>query len=214
VQRAGTKPVNPVTIVVADDQPIYMAGIVHVAERCGVRILACCADGHAALAAIVEHRPHVAVLDQRMPGLEGREVLAEVKRSELQTRVLICSAHAEPAIVHALIAGGARGFVEKVARPAELFAAVRRVAAGGVYLSAKLQAHFNDQVARGERALSPRELEVVRYAAEGLKDHEIALLMHISPETVRTNLKRAQEKLGVRGRTALSVTAVRRGLIE
>ena len=210
---AGNRP-DPVTLVVADDHPLYVAGVARLADRCGVRVLACCADGRSALEAIVAHDPDIALLDLRMPGLDGREVLGEVRRRKLRARVLMCSAHAEPAIVHALIRDGARGFVTKTAPLSELCAAVRRVAVGGVYLSPELQARFNDQVARGLRAPSQRELEVIRHVADGLTDREIGLRMHISHETVRTNLKRLQEKLGVSGRAALAATAVRRGLIE
>jgi two-component system nitrate/nitrite response regulator NarL len=214
MHHAGRNPGRPVTLVVADNHPVFIAGIARLPERCAVRILACCVDGRSALDAIVEHRPDIALLDMRMPELSGREVLAEVRRMKLPTRVLICSAHAEDGIVHAVIQDGARGFVTKNATIAELCAALRRVAAGGVWLSAELQDRFNDQVTRGQRALSPRELETVRLVAEGLTDREIGERMNISRETVRTNLKRAQEKLGVSGRAALGTTAVRRGLIK
>ena len=212
-RAAGSRP-NPVSIVVADDHPLLVAGIMRHAERCGIDVLACCADGRSALAAIVEHEPDVAVLDLRMPELGGLEVLGEVRRLKLSTRVLVCSELSGPATVHALIAGGARGFVAKTAPVAELYAAVRRVAAGGVWLRPELQARVIARVARGERPPSPRELEVIRLVAEGLTDRLIGLRMHISHETVRTNLKRAQEKLGVSGRAALVAAALRLGLIE
>jgi two-component system, NarL family, nitrate/nitrite response regulator NarL len=205
---------NMVTLVVADDHPAYVAGLARVLERCRVRLVACCTDGRAALDAIVEHRPDVALLDLRMPLLSGREVLGEVRRLKLPTRVLICSAHTEPPTVHALIEDGARGYIGKTAPISELCAAVRKVAAGGMWLSPELQAGFNDHVASGRRMPSERELEAIRLVAKGLTDREIGLRMHVSHETVRTNLKRSQEKLGVSGRAALAATAVRRGLIE
>ena len=203
-----------VTLVVADDHPAFVVGIARLLERSHVRVVACCTDGRAALDAIVEHRPDVALLDLRMPRLSGREVLCEVTRLKLSTRVLICSAHSEPPIVHALVEDGARGYICKTAPIAQLCAAVRRVAGGGTCLSPELQAGFYDYVASGQRSLSERELETIRLVAEGLTDREIGLRMHLSHETVRTNLKRSREKLGVSGRAALAVTAVRRGLIE
>jgi len=214
VQPARSIPGKPVTLVVADDHPLFVAGIARLPEVCAVRILAFCADGRSALAAIAEHRPDVAVLDLRMPGLDGREVLCEVRRMKLPTRVLMCSVHADGATVHALVKDGAAGFVTKTAPVAEFCAAVQRVAAGRLYLSTELQAPFNEQVANGHRPLSPRELEAIRLVAEGLTDREIGQRMHISHETVRTNLKRAQEKLGVSGRAALVAEALRHGLIE
>ena len=203
-----------VTLVVADDHPATLAGLARMPERLGVRVVASCGDGRAALDAILEHRPDVALLDLRMPVLSGRAVLDEVVRRELRTRIVVCSAHAEPPIVRAVIESGARGYLTKSAPIAELCAAARRVAAGGIWISADVQARLNEHLARGRRAPSERELEVLRWVAEGLIDREIAARMFISPETVRTNLKRLSDKLGVSGRAALVATAVRGGLIE
>ena len=214
MQHAASNRPTPITLVVADDHPVCVAGILRMAEHFGLRVVACCVDGRSALAAIVKHRPDVALLDVRMPGLSGQEVVRAVKRLGLPTKVLICSAHANAATVHALIQDGAKGFIQKTATIGEICVAVRRVAAGGTALSTELRARIVDAVAHGFRALSPRELECLRLVAEGLTDREIGLELHISHETVRTNLKRAQAKLGVSGRAALVREGMRRGLIE
>lgn len=204
-----------VTLVVADDHPAFADGLARVLpERCDVRIVASCGDGRAALAAILEHRPHVALLDLRMPSLDGRAVLGEIVRAGLPTRVLVCSAHGEPTIVRALLQDGARGYLAKTASWEEIANAVRTVADGGVWVSPTLQAGLNDELCDPRRASSERELEVLELGAQGLTDVEIGARMYISRETVRTNLKRCAEKLGVSGRTALVATALRRGLLE
>lgn len=204
-----------VRVVVADDHPAYAHGVARIlTEHCGARVVACCADGRTALAAIVEHRPDIAMVDLRMAPIGGRAVLAEVVRLRLGTRVVVCSAHVTPALAHAVIEDGARGYVSKTAGSRQLRRALREVLAGEVWMSADVQAAFNVHIASGRRALSPREAEVLQFVAEGLTDGEIGATMYISSETVRTNLKRCSEKLGVSHRAALAITALREGLIE
>jgi len=203
-----------VTLVIADDHPAFVDGVVHGLERRGVRVLARCHDGEAALAAILRHRPAVALLDLRMPGLGGREVLVEVVRRKLATRVIVCSEQQAPAVVRALLGDGACGYLSKTTSCAAIADAVRAVAGGEVCVSAELQDGLNGQLAGPPRTLSPREREVLTLAAEGLTDQQIAARMYISRETVRTNLKRCSDKLGVSGRAALVATALRQGQLE
>jgi DNA-binding NarL/FixJ family response regulator len=215
VTRTGNSAVNPVTLVVADDHLPFLEGLARVLpELTGVRIVACCADGRAALAAITEHRPGVALLDLRMPLLGGREVLTEVIRRKLPTGVIVCSEHCAPSIIRAVLEEGARGYLCKDSGWDEIVAAVRAVAAGRAWVSPKLQAGLHDELSNPRRIPSVRELEVLVHASLGLTDSKVAERMHISRETVRTNLKRCSEKLGVSGRTALVAEALRRGMIE
>jgi two-component system, NarL family, nitrate/nitrite response regulator NarL len=206
---------SPVTLIVADDHPPFVDGVARVLpERCSATILARCADGRAALDAILAHAPDIALLDLRMPMLGGRAVLGEVVRLRLATRVIVCSAHGEPAVVRAVLEDGARGYLDKTASWDEICVAVQSVARGGTWVSPQLQAGLNGELASPQRAPSERELEVIRLAALGLTDLQIADRMYISRETVRTNLKRCSEKLGVSGRATLVAAALRRGLIE
>ncbi len=206
---------DPATMVVADDHPPFVDVIAErISQRCGVRVVARCADGESALTAIRRHQPAIALLDLRMPRLDGRGVLAEVVRLKLPTSVLVYTAHSEPALVRAVLEDGARGYLTKGCSWDELFAAVRDVAAGRVWVSPRLRPALIDELAARRRVPSPRELEVLRHASRGLTDAQIAEAMYISPETVRTNFKRSSEKLGVSGRTALVAEALRRGLIE
>jgi two-component system nitrate/nitrite response regulator NarL len=203
------------TLVIADDHPAFVEGLGRVlSERLGASVVARCDDGRAALAAIHRHLPDVAVLDLRMPLFDGRAVLGEVVRLRLATRVLICSAHGEPALLRAVLGDGAAGYLAKTASWDEIATAVRRVAGGGVWVSPELQSGLNAELVNPRRQPSQREIEVLGLAALGLTDGEIAERMFVSRETVRTNLKRCSDKLGVSGRAALVATALRQGMLQ
>jgi two-component system nitrate/nitrite response regulator NarL len=202
------------SVVIADDHPATAEGLARgLSERCGIPVVACCVDGSAALAAIREHRPAVALLDLQMPQPDGHAVLNEVVRLKLPTRVVICSMFYDPALVRTLLDHGARGYLAKTSTAEEVAAAVRRVVNGSVVVSPNLQQGLNDELASPRRSLSPRERQVLTLASHGLKDREIAGELYISRETVRTLLKRCSEKLGVQGRTALVAKAIRLGLL-
>ena len=212
--RNGSDHPDAMTVVIADDHPVTAEGLARgLTERCGITVLACCADGGAALAAIQEHSPDVALVDMQMPMLDGHEVVKEVVRLKLPTRVVICSMFCEQSLVRTLLDHGARGYLSKTSSVEEIGAALRTVARGSVVVSPTLQQGLNDEIASPRRSLSPRERQVLKLASKGRKDREIAAELYISPETVRTLLKRCTEKLGVRGRTALVAEALRLGLI-
>lgn len=201
------------TLVVADDHPLFVAGISRITEHAPIDVVAAYNDGRAALEAILELQPDVALLDLRMPELDGRQVLLETRHRQLPTAVLLCSAFEHPAVVQDLLQAGACGFVSKRADWNEIAEAVLEAARGEVYLAPTVQRSLAARLAVGRRPLSERERSVIALAAEGLTDIEIARQLIISQETVRTNLKRSAEKLQVRGRTAIVARALRDGYL-
>jgi len=110
-----------VRVVVGDDHPLFRDGVVRALNSSGsIDVVAEADDGVAALALIREHGPQVALLDYRMPGLDGAQVAAAVRRDELPTRVLLISAHDESAIVYSALQDGAAGFISKESSRSEL----------------------------------------------------------------------------------------------
>ena len=181
-------------MVVGDDRPMYREGVVRAMKESGrIRVLADVGDGRAALASIREHKPAVALLDYRMPELDGLAVVTAVARDNLPTRVMPLSATEDPAAVISCAKGG--GYV-----PAHL--------AGGL----ATEVH---QRSRGDATLlSPRESEVITMMAGGLSVPDIAARLHLAPTTVRTHVQRLYEKLGVSDRGAAVAEAMRRRLVE
>ncbi|WP_445166065.1 response regulator transcription factor [Mycolicibacterium sp. Dal123E01] len=214
-----TRPSELIRVIVGDDHPMYRAGVVRALKDSGViTVLAEVTDGRAALAAIREHEPAVAVIDYRMPDLDGLEVVHAVIRDELPTSVVILSAFDDDAVVYKALAAGAAGYLTKEADVDEIVAAVVRWAKGQRYISPQLAAGLANEVHQRSRGdtplLTPRERETVQMIAEGLSVPQMAKRLHLSPTTVRTHVQNLYEKLGVSDRGAAVAEAMRRRLVD
>lgn len=208
-----------VTVVVGDDHPMYRAGVVRAMKDTGrINVVAEVGDGRAALEAIREHQPAVAVLDYRMPELDGLAVAQAVARDGLPTQVLILSATEDPATVYEALAGGAAGYLTKESDRDEIVAAIMSCARGDGYVPTEVASGLATELrqrSRGDsRVASPRESEVIKFIAEGLSVPDIAARLHLAPTTVRTHVQRLYEKLGVSDRAAAVAEAMRRRLVE
>ena len=211
--------VDKVRVVVGDDHPLFRDGVVRaLLSSGGIEVVAEADDGTEALAAIKEHQPAVALLDYRMPGLDGAQVAAAVVRDELPTRVLLISAHDDSAIVYHAIQEGAAGFLPKESTRAEIVAAVLDGARGRDVLSPGLAAGLAGEIRRRAEpagpVLSPREREVLNLIAKGSSIPAIAAELFLAPSTVKTHVQRLYEKLGVSDRAAAVAEAMRRKLLE
>ena len=208
-----------VTVVVADDHPLYREGVVRALLASGqIEILAEAGDGRAALAEIQEHRPDVALLDYKLPELDGVAITNAVVRDGLPTRVLIVSAFTDSGVVYKALETGAAGFVSKEARREQIADAVLACARGenvvppdvaaGLVSEIRLRRHDDTP------ALTPREREILRLIAAGKSLPEIASELYLGLTTVKTHAQHLYDKLGVSDRAAAVAVAMRRGLIE
>lgn len=208
-----------VRVVVGDDHPMFRDGVVRALVTSGeIDVVAEADDGTSALDAIKTHQPDVALLDYRMPGMDGAEVAAAVRRDELPTRVLLVSAHDESAIVYHALAEGAAGFLPKESSRAEIVTAVLNCAKGRDVISPGLAAGLAGEIRRRAEpsgpSLSSREREVLQLIAEGMTIPAIAAKLYLAPSTVKTHVQRLYEKLGVGDRAAAVAEAMRRRLLE
>jgi two-component system nitrate/nitrite response regulator NarL len=207
-------------VIVADDHPLYRHGIVDVIKRQPeLELIAEAPDGRAALAALREHAPDVAVLDVDMPYLNGLAVLRAAVRDELPVRVLFLSGYFDSATVYDALQGGAAGFLSKDASAESVCDAVRAVARGETVMGPEIQAalarELRERAPADERPLlSAREREILSLTAEGLTSPDIGKRLHLSPATVKTHLQNTYEKLGVSDRAAAVAEGMRRGLLE
>jgi len=206
-------------VVVGDDHPLFRDGVVRALSASGsIDVVAEAEDGVAALALIREHGPRVALLDYRMPGLDGAQVAAAVRRDQLPTRVLLISAHDESAIVYNALQEGAAGFISKESSRSELVAAVLSCAKGHDVVAPNLAAGLVGEIQRRTESnapiLSAREREVLGYIAGGQTIPAMAKEMFLAPSTVKTHVQRLYEKLGVSDRGSVVAEAMRRGLLE
>ena len=208
-----------VTVVVADDHPLYREGVVRALLASGqIEILAEAGNGREALAAIQEHRPEVALLDYKLPELDGVAVTHAVAREQLPTRVLLVSAFTDSGVVYKALETGAAGFVTKEARREQLADAVLACARGENVVPPEVAAGLVSEIRLRKQsdapALTPREQEILHLIAAGKSLPQIAEELFLGLTTVKTHVQHLYEKLGVSDRAAAVATAMRRGLIE
>jgi two-component system nitrate/nitrite response regulator NarL len=209
-----------VTVLVADDHPLFREGIARaVRERPDLELVAEVSDGRAALECIREESPSVAVVDLRLPELDGVAIANAVARDGLATRVLVLSAFTEPQFVYEAMAAGAAGYFSKDADRDAVLDAIAAVARGDSRVEPRLQSGlFEEMRGRaqdGARSLlTPRELEIVGLMADGLSAPAIAKQLFLATATVKSHQARIYEKLGVSDRAAAVAEAMRRGLLE
>ncbi|MEB4207855.1 response regulator transcription factor [Mycobacterium sp. 94-17] len=208
-----------VRVVVGDDHPLFREGVVRALSSSGsVDVVAEAEDGSAALELIKSHVPDVALLDYRMPGMDGAQVAAAVRAQGLATRVLLISAHDESAIVYQALQQGAAGFVLKDSTRSEIVKAVLDCARGhdvvAPTLVGGLAAEIRQRAEPSAPVLSAREREVLNRIARGQNIPAIAGELFVAPSTVKTHVQRLYEKLGVSDRAAAVAEAMRQGLLS
>jgi two-component system nitrate/nitrite response regulator NarL len=208
-----------VTVLVADDHPLYREGVVRALSASGqVEIVAEVADGRAALAQIQEQQPDVALVDYKLPELDGVAVVNAVVRDALPTRVLLVSAFTDSGVVYRALETGAAGFVSKEARRDEIVDAVLACARGENVVPPEVAAGLVSEIRLRKQddrpALTEREQEILRLIAAGKSLPEIAKELYLGVTTVKTHAQHLYKKLGVSDRAAAVASAMRRGLIE
>ncbi|MEE6136913.1 response regulator transcription factor [Mycobacterium sp. 050128] len=216
---AGAATPEKVSVVVGDDHPLFREGVVRALALSGeVNVVGEADDGTRALELIKEHRPDVALLDFRMPGMDGAQVAAAVRSNDLPTRVLLLSAHDEAAIVYQALQQGAAGFLLKDSTRSEIVKAVLDCANGNDVvapsLAGGLAAQIRQRAEPSAPVLSAREREVLNRIARGQSIPAIAGELFVAPSTVKTHVQRLYEKLGVSDRAAAVAEAMRQGLLN
>jgi DNA-binding NarL/FixJ family response regulator len=208
-----------IRVLIADDEPLVRAGIRTVLESAGdIVVTAEADDGRAAVAAALACRPDVALIDIRMPVLDGLAAMGEIRRHlPSVATVILTSFGTEPNAQRAVLAGTA-GFVLKSCAPDELIRAVRAAHAGQAYLSPQVTRIILDMIphadlARGQAAaarlatLSPRESQVMALVAEGLPNASIASRLRMTEASTKTYVSRILAKLGCASRVQAALLA-------
>jgi len=213
-----------VRVLIADDQQLVRSGFRMILEsEEGLDVVAEAADGREAVAAVRRLKPDVALIDLRMPVMDGIAATAEiVADDQVPTRILVVTTFDTDEHVYAALRAGASGFVLKDAPPEELASAVRVVAAGEAMLAPSVTRRVIEEFTRispepGARIpledLTDRELEVLRLLARGLSNAEIAAELTIGETTVKTHVGNILMKLDIRDRAQAVVAAYESGLV-
>ncbi|GAA5511449.1 transcriptional regulatory protein LiaR [Deinococcus carri] len=212
---------RPITLLLVDDHPVVRKGTRELLEgEADLRVVGEAESGEEAIRQARSLTPDVILMDVSMPGMNGIEATRAIKAERPGVGVLVLTSYDDDAYVFALLEAGAAGYLLKNASEDDLLGAVRAVAAGESALhpsvARKVLERFSTHQTPTppEDALSPRELEVLRVAATGRTNKEIARDLDISPRTVQVHLANIFSKLGVGSRTEAVLYGIKRGWID
>jgi len=208
-----------IRVLVADDEPLIRAGLRAVLESAGdIKVAGEAADGREAVALALTHRADVALVDIKMPGLDGLTAAGELRRQRPGLPVVVLTSFGTEDNAMRALEHGVAGFVLKSCAPAELIAAVRAAHCGDAYLAPPVTRLVLDMVApaRAARrraaaqrlaALTARESQVLGLVAEGLSNAEIGQRLHMSEATIKTYVSRVLARLGCASRVQAALLA-------
>ncbi|GAA1679682.1 response regulator transcription factor [Fodinicola feengrottensis] len=219
-----------IRLLLADDEPMIRAGIRAILSAdADIEIVAEAADGRAAVQLTQRHRPDVALLDIRMPQLDGLAATMEIRRTTPNTGVIVLTTFGEDSYIADALGNGASGFLLKSGDPRELLAGIHAVAAGAAYLSPevakKIIAELNSSGAAARKTriataqqrveqLTNREREVLSLVGSGLSNAEIAGRIHVVEGTVKTYVSAILSRLAVKNRVQAAIVAYQAGLTD
>jgi DNA-binding NarL/FixJ family response regulator len=209
--EAGTK-----HVVLADDHELVRGGIVGLIELLpGVEVLAEASSGEELLAVLENVTPDLVITDIHMPGIDGLEAVARIRKRHPALPILTLSMYDTADVVQRAVASGANGYLMKNAAPSELQHAVQAMLTTGSYFNAKVARMLLERVeTRADDGLTERQLEILAMIASGLSSKEIGFQLGLSPKTVDVHRARIMERLQVRDVASLTRYAVRRGLVK
>jgi two-component system NarL family response regulator len=201
-----------ISVVIADDHPIVRMGLRALVEaQPDMVLLAEASGGAAAVEAFTTHRPDVMLVDLRMPGMSGRDVITAVRNVIPDARMIVLTSFDGDEDVFRAVQAGARGYLLKASPPDDVVKAIRAVHAGGRLIAPDVAARLADRV--NSPSLTSREVAVLELVAKGLSNKEIAATLSLAEDTVKNHLKHVFAKLEVSDRTEAVLLAVQRGII-
>lgn len=203
-----------VRVLVVDDHPVVRSGVTLLTRRDpGLTVVGEAATAAEGVRAARRLRPHVVLLDLRLPDLPAVETVRRLRRAVPDARIVLFTMHVEPDQLEAVVAEGVHGCVLKDAGGDGLVDALRRVAAGGQAFDPRCRPGAAPRRAPAGPPLTRREHEVLRHVATGRTNPEIAAALNLSRNTVKTYLQTALQKLGARNRVEAIVRASELGLL-
>ena len=201
-----------IRLMLVDDHPVMRAGLANLLSgEPGFSVVAQASDARSALAGWREHRPDVLLLDISLPGLDGIEVLRQIKAEAPQAHVLMLTSSEAKEDVRQSMAAGAAGYVTKSVDPDVLFAAIR-----GVFERQGVVAQGESRTERDDvgETLSQREQEVLNLVRQGFSNGEIGRLLGISRRTARAHVSAILRKLGASARTEAVTRGFEKGILK
>jgi two-component system response regulator NreC len=215
----------PFDVLLVEDHKIMRDGIKAILGRSEeFRVVGEAESGPDAVQFVKRLRPELVVMDIGLPGINGVETTVEILRHHPECKIVILSMYDDENSVVGAIRSGARGFILKKASDSDLLEALRMVARGGAYLSPQVSDRLLTRIQKGDldskpansalESLSPREVQVLRLVAEGKTSKEIATVLDLREQTIRSYRKSMMKKLGVNNVAGLTQLALSTGLTQ
>jgi two-component system NarL family response regulator len=206
--------VQPLRLLVVDDHPVVREGLLAIlATQSDMKVVGQAASAEEALALRISEPPHVAVLDLRLPGISGIQLLSQLRARWPDIRPVMFTSFGLEEEVYDALEAGAWAYVRKGAARTELLQAIRTVQSGQRHIPPEIAARLAERVARGG-GLSVREREVLGHVRDGRTNKDIACMLGISENTVNLHVKSVLSKLGVGSRTEAVTVALRKGILQ
>lgn len=205
---------EPIRILIAEDHAVVRDGLAAVLKfAADMAVVGLARNGLEAIDQFRELQPDVVLMDLAMPELDGAGAILRIRGEFPDARILVLTTYDNDESVFRALENGAQGYLLKDCSTNDLLAAIRKIHAGGTHVSERAAARLAERAMAGG-ALSPREIEVLKWIAQGKSNKEIAALLFISEGTVKTHVLSIHEKLGVGDRTEAVVTAIKRGILR
>jgi two-component system, NarL family, response regulator LiaR len=214
---------DPARILIADDHALMREGIRSMVESAdGLTVVGEAVDGEEAIDLVRELRPDLVLMDVRMPRMDGLEATRIIKSENANVSILMVTTFEDPDYLLRAVKAGAVGYLLKDMARREFIAAIRAVLEGDhpldggltMQLLRRIGEETKEPVSCLKDPLTPRETEILRRLVLGETNPEISRSLHISQSTVKANLRRILQKLGVSDRTQAAVKAVELGLVN
>ena len=208
-------------ILLADDHQVVLEGLVRILDHPEFEIVGTVPDGHALVEAAAKLQPDIILADISMPILGGIDALRQIRQQRNDAKVILLTMHPEVPYALEALDAGASGYVLKSSANEELFAAIREVLRGGIYLASAIReatmlAYYSAPKKARDRVdlLTTRQREVLRLLVQGLQVKEIATHLNVSPKTIEFHKQQMKQALGVQTVAELAVYAARHGITE
>jgi DNA-binding NarL/FixJ family response regulator len=203
---------NPIRILSVEDHPVFRQGLATVIEaEPDMVLVGQAANGVEAIAEFRRHRPDVTLMDLRLPGANGTDILIAIRGEFPEARIVMLTSSDTDGEIQRALRSGAAGYVLKSMPQGDLLTMIRSVHAGRRHVLPEVAAVLAEHV--GEQPLTARELDVLQLIHDGFKNKQIADRLSISENTVNFHIKHIVEKLGANDRSHAVTIAVRRGLL-
>jgi two-component system NarL family response regulator len=202
-----------IRILIVDDHPVIRSGLTSMlGTKPDLEIAAAASSGAEALSILEREQVDILLLDLRMPGMSGIDVLRALHGKPSSPRTIILSTYEMDEDIYRAVQAGARGYLIKSTSQDEIVDAIKTVHSGTLYLPRHIAQRLTERIGRQE--LTPREIEILEMLAKGLTNKEIGKVFGISENTARNHVNSIIQKLEVSDRTEAATTALLRGIIQ